>query len=219
MYPVVEKFISINGEGPLAGMLSAFIRLKGCNLHCNYCDTSWANESDCPALSLSAAELLAWLDKNQISRVTLTGGEPLLTANVDDLIRTLGEHGIAVEIETNGSVDLTPFSKIKVRPRFTMDYKCPDSGMEEFMKVSNFSVLSAKDSVKFVVSSERDLRCAKEIVEKYHLSEKCNVFLSPVFGRIEPKDIVAFMQEHHWNDVKLQLQLHKFIWPPEQRGV
>lgn len=218
-YPVAEKFVSINGEGPLAGMLAAFIRLKGCNLKCNYCDTMWANEADCPVCFLSAGDLIAWLKKEQLSRVTLTGGEPLLAPHVDVLIEELGRAGASVEIETNGSVDLTPFHKLTFRPSFTMDYKCPDSMMESFMLPDNFLLLKRNDTVKFVVSSTRDLFKAKEITSKFQLTKRCHVYLSPVFGRIEPKDIVLFMQEHHWNDVRMQLQMHKFIWPPEQRGV
>lgn len=218
-YPVVEKFVSINGEGPLCGMLAAFIRLKGCNLQCNYCDTAWANEASCPAKMLSAEELLFWLREEQISRVTLTGGEPLLAPHIDLLIEELGRAGAILEIETNGSVDLTPFHKLTFRPSFTMDYKCPDSGMEHFMLTDNFLLLRKNDTVKFVVSSIRDLSKAQNITEQFQLTKRCHVYLSPVFGRIDPKDIVSFMQEHHWNDVRLQLQLHKFIWPPEQRGV
>ena len=127
--------------------------------------------------------------------------------------------GMEVEIETNGSVDLTPFDKLSCRPSFTMDYKCPDSGMEGSMLPGNFSILSEQDTVKFVVSSLRDLDKAKEITEYYQLTSRCHVYLSAVFGRIEPKEIVSYMIDHHWNDVYLQLQMHKFIWPPQQRGV
>lgn len=218
-YPLVEKFISINGEGPKAGMLAAFIRLKGCNLQCNYCDTTWANVADCPCEETSAEELISWLKQEKISRVTLTGGEPLLTPDVDQLIENLGQAGALIEIETNGSIDLKPFDKLVHRPAFTMDYKCPGSGMESRMKTGNFSLLRKQDTVKFVVSDIRDLHCAYEITREYRLTDRCKVYLSPVFGRIDPKDIVTFMQEHHWNDVHLQLQLHKFIWDPAERGV
>lgn len=218
-YPVVEKFISINGEGTKAGMLSAFIRMKGCNLRCNYCDTAWANEPDCTCDFLSLTELLSWLGEADIKNVTLTGGEPLLTPDISLLIDAIGKAGMEVEIETNGSVDLSPFAGLSCRPSFTMDYKCPDSGMESAMLLSNFSILNEKDTVKFVVSSMSDLDKAKEITEHYQLTTKCHVYLSAVFGRIEPKEIVSYMTDHHWNDVYLQLQMHKFIWPPQQRGV
>ena len=169
-YPVVEKFISINGEGTKAGMLSAFIRMKGCNLCCNYCDTAWANVPNYPCENLSEAELLTWLKESQVKNVTLTGGEPLLTPDIASLIEAIGMAGMEVEIETNGSVDLTPFDKLSCRPSFTMDYKCPDSGMEGSMLPGNFSILSEQDTVKFVVSSLRDLDKAKEITEYYQLT-------------------------------------------------
>ena len=218
-YPVVEKFVSINGEGPKAGLISAFIRMKGCNLSCNYCDTSWANEENCPCTWFSTEDIIVWLTGEQVSCVTLTGGEPLLVPEISELISAIGSSGISVEIETNGSVFLEPFTHIEPRPAFTMDYKCPDSGMEGSMLPGNFSILSEQDTVKFVVSSLRDLDKAKEITEYYQLTSRCHVYLSAVFGRIEPKEIVSYMIDHHWNDVYLQLQMHKFIWPPQHRGV
>ena len=124
-YPVVEKFISINGEGQKAGELAAFIRMRGCNLSCNYCDTSWANTMDCPCEFLSTEELSTWLTEHKIKNVTLTGGEPLLTKGIDTFIEALGSSGFSVEIETNGSVALDCFHNLLHRPAFTMDYKCP----------------------------------------------------------------------------------------------
>lgn len=219
VYPLVEKFISINGEGPKAGMMSAFLRMKGCNLSCNYCDTSWANMPDCPCEMLSADALICWLKESGTVNVTLTGGEPLLIPNIDLLIEQMESAGFSVEIETNGSVSLAPFCQLSHRPSFTMDYKCPDSGMEQFMNLNNFSLLNEQDSVKFVVSSEKDLNRAEEITKKYHLSKRCRVYLSAVFGRMDPRTITEYMIRHQWNDVRLQLQMHKFIWPPQQRGV
>ena len=218
-YPVVEKFISINGEGQKAGELAAFIRMRGCNLSCNYCDTSWANTMDCPCEFLSTEELITWLTEHKIKNVTLTGGEPLLTKGIDTFIEALGSSGFSVEIETNGSVALDCFHNLLHRPAFTMDYKCPDSGMEQAMCTDNFSLLLSKDTVKFVVSSIADLEKARAVCTQYKIADHCPIFLSPVFGRIEPKEIVEYMIEHHWNEARLQLQMHKFIWPPEQRGV
>lgn len=218
-YPVVEKFVSINGEGQKAGLLSAFLRMKGCNLSCNYCDTSWANEADCPYQELSEEEILAWLAQSGVKNVTLTGGEPLLTKQIGRLIEMIGHAGFETEIETNGSISLAPYDTLSCRPAFTMDYKCPDSGMEQAMLPSNFSLLSSKDTIKFVVSSIRDLDRAREICEQYHLSERCPIYLSPVFGRINPADIVEYMIKNHWNEARIQLQMHKFIWPPDIRGV
>ena len=126
---VVEKFVSINGEGTRAGELAVFIRFKGCNLHCSYCDTKWANEAGCPYEEMTPGEICEFVKSIGITNVTLTGGEPLLQKDMGDLVRLLIENGNRVEIETNGSVDLRPFAEdILRRPVFTMDYKLPSSG-------------------------------------------------------------------------------------------
>ena len=218
-YPVVEKFISINGEGQKAGELAAFIRMRGCNLSCNYCDTSWANTMDCPCEFLSTEELITWLTEHKIKNVTLTGGEPLLTKGIDTFIEALGSSGFSVEIETNGSVPLQPFAEIPNGPSFTMDYKLPGSGMEKYMLPENFAVLRAQDTVKFVVKDYEDLCRARDVIREYDLTEKCHVYLSPVYGQIELEDIVNFMKDNRMNDVNMQLQMHKIIWDSEMRGV
>ena len=125
-YQVVEKFVSINGEGRRAGELAAFIRFKGCNLQCSYCDTSWANEPGCESERLTEEEILSWIRETGVKNVTLTGGEPLLRKGMEELIEAILEDPFRrVEIETNGSVDLKPYHILKKRPSFTMDYKAP----------------------------------------------------------------------------------------------
>ncbi len=219
MLSVVEKFVSINGEGKRAGELAAFIRFKGCNLNCSYCDTKWANQPDAPSISCSVAELAAWVKSTGVINVTLTGGEPLLQAEIAELTEALTAQGNRVELETNGSVSLEKLAGLKKRPAFTMDYKLPSSGMEGYMLTENFGLLTSGDSVKFVSGSISDLERAAEIIEKYSLSEKCSVYISPVFGEIDPSEIVGFMKDRGLNEVRLQLQLHKFIWEPTKRGV
>ena len=218
-WPVAEKFVSINGEGAHAGFPAAFIRFKGCNLSCSYCDTAWANAPDCPVTEEGEEDLLGWLSKQGVRRVTLTGGEPLLVKGAARLIEVLGRSGCRVEIETNGSIDIRPFSVIEPRPVFTLDYKCPGSGMEDHMLTSNYDCLADCDSVKFVITDRRDLDCAKRICDRYRLPDRCQVFLSASFTDIEPRDIVDYMISRGWQDVRLQLQMHKYIWPPEMRGV
>lgn len=219
-YQVVEKFVSINGEGRRAGELAAFIRFRGCNLRCSYCDTSWANEPECESESMTKEEILCWLRESGVRNVTLTGGEPLLREGMGELTEAILKDGFhRVEIETNGSVDLRPYSQQKKRPSFTMDYKTPDSGMEEKMLLSNLELLDSRDTLKFVVSSRQDLEKALEILEKYSLIGRTAVYFSPVFGRIQPVEIVDFLAEKKLNDVRLQIQLHKVIWDPQKRGV
>ena len=185
---VAEKFISINGEGTRAGELAVFVRFTGCNLRCSYCDTMWANEPGCPYEEMSPAQICEYVRSTGIKNVTLTGGEPLLQKDMDKLISLLiSKCGVRVEIETNGAVDLRPFAELpEGRPLFTMDYKLPSSGYEDRMIAENFSVLEKEDTVKFVSGSRADLERAGEIIEKYGLLDRCHVYFSPVFGRIEP---------------------------------
>ncbi len=219
-YPVAELFASINGESVRAGEPAVFVRFRGCNLACSYCDTKWANRPDCPVRMMTAEEIADYADRAGIADVTLTGGEPLMQKELDVLISRLTASGHRVELETNGSVSVEALSRLlEPRPVFTLDYKLPGSGMESAMLTENYRFLAKEDSVKFVSGSREDLERAAEIIERYRLTEKCSVFISPVFGKIDPADIVAFLLERRMNGVRLQLQLHKFIWDPEKRGV
>lgn len=219
-FQVVEKFVSINGEGTRAGELAVFIRMKGCNLNCAYCDTTWANQPDAPYTSMTTEEIVEYVKETNVYNVTLTGGEPLLRKGMEELITALlSIENISVEIETNGSVDLTPYTKLVKRPIFTMDYKLGASGMEEKMLHSNFALLSKEDTVKFVSGSLADMARARELIKQYGLLEKCHVYFSPVFGSIEPADMVDFLVKENLNKARIQLQLHKFIWDPNKRGV
>lgn len=216
---VVEKFVSINGEGTRAGELAVFIRFKGCNLRCSYCDTMWANEADCDDTEMSPEEIYSYIKSTGVKNVTLTGGEPLLQKEMNTLLEVLlSDKDLRVEIETNGAVNLEPFTG-EYRPVFTMDYKLPCSGQENAMKESNFAILGKEDTVKFVSGSKEDLYRAKEIIEKHDLLRRTHVYFSPVFGSIEPVEIVSFLMENCMNDARLQIQMHKVIWDPEERGV
>ena len=214
---VVEKFTSINGEGTRAGELAVFVRFKGCNLRCSYCDTMWANEPDCPYEEETPEEILNYVLGTGIRNVTLTGGEPLLQKDIRELIHLLLQAGLQVEIETNGAVDLSAFCE--ERPVFTMDYKLSCSGMEKSMCLDNFRILGKNDTVKFVVGCHDDLIKTKKIIDDYRLNGKCNLYISPVFGRIKLEDIVDFMKQNVMNNVNMQIQLHRVIWDPDKKGV
>jgi 7-carboxy-7-deazaguanine synthase len=219
-YKVVEKFVSINGEGPLAGQLAVFIRLQGCNLACSYCDTAWANTENAAFTLMSEYDLYRYIKETGIKNVTLTGGEPLLQPNIIDLLKLLtSDVDLGVEIETNGSIDITPFTRMDNPPVFTMDYKLPGSLMEASMLVSNFDLLTKKDTVKFVIGSLEDFNVARDIIHRHALVGKCKVYLSAVFGKIDLKDIVELMKVNNMNGVNLQLQMHKVIWNPSEKGV
>jgi len=219
-YKVVEKFVSINGEGPLAGQLAVFIRFQGCNLACSYCDTSWANTENATFTPKSEVDLYHYIKETGIKNVTLTGGEPLLQPDIIDLLTLLtSDLDLNVEIETNGSIDLSPFTQMSHPPAFTMDYKLPGSLMESNMLVSNFELLTKKDTVKFVIGSLEDFKVARDIIHRHVLVGKCKVYLSAVFGKIDLKDIVELMKVNNMNGVNLQLQMHKVIWNPNEKGV
>lgn len=225
-YKVVEKFISINGEGTNAGKLAAFIRMAGCNLRCSFCDTMWANEEEVSYMEETAEDIRRYIEKEEVRFVTLTGGEPLYREGVCELLGTLLEiPKLTIEIETNGSMSLLEVHQFREtknavdRILFTMDYKLPGSEMEKYMNLENFEYLRQQDTVKFVTGSKEDLERMKDIVKKYQLGKHCNIYISPVFGKIKPEEMVEYMINEKLNDVTMQLQMHKFIWDPDKRGV
>jgi 7-carboxy-7-deazaguanine synthase len=220
-FSVAEWFVSINGEGTRAGELAVFIRLCGCNLHCSYCDTLWANQKDTPHTQKTAEQLRQLVLETGVRNVTLTGGEPLLHPHVDALLACLlQDDALRVEVETNGSIPIAPFTHTPRRAAFTLDYKLPSSGMEAQMCLEeNLAALQPEDCIKFVAGSMADLQRGAQLIRQYALCSRCHVYFSPVFGQIAPAEMVAFMKQEHLNDVRLQLQLHKLIWHPDQRGV
>lgn len=219
-FHVVEHFISINGEGRKAGQLAHFIRFTGCNLNCKYCDTKWANEPNTIYEVYDKQGIYKLIKEAGVKNVTLTGGEPLLQNHILELLYLMIEDkDFRIEIETNGSIDIRPFM-ISNNITFTLDYKLSVSGMEDKMCLTNYENIRAVDTVKFVVGSIEDMLRSKEIIESYGLIQKgCGIYLSPCFGEIDPKEMVEFLVKYKMNDVNIQLQLHKFIWNPDKRGV
>lgn len=219
-YKVVEKFVSINGEGVFAGQVAVFIRFQGCNLSCSFCDTSWANAETAIYVDMNEQQIYEYIKETGVKNVTLTGGEPLLVPDIIVLLKLLAaDEFLHIEIETNGSIGLEDFVKINNPPAFTMDYKLPGSLMEANMLVSNFGLLQEKDTVKFVVGSMEDLNRAKEVLDEYNLINRCHVYVSPVFGKINLEEIVEYLIQNRMNGVTMQLQMHKVIWDPNKRGV
>lgn len=218
---VVEIFNSIDGEGARTGMLATFIRLYGCNLNCSYCDTCYATKGD-EYKVMSVEDILEALkDIRAYRNITLTGGEPLIHPGVNKLIMRLIEEGYNVNVETNGTV--IPQFREPDMPHYipqllyTMDYKLSGSGQKEKMSMSAINSLHNFDVLKFVVSSVKDMEEALEVMDQM-TSRPC-IYFSPVFGEIDPKEIVEFMQKHRLETARVQIQLHKIIWNPEERGV
>lgn len=219
---VVEIFQSIEGEGIRAGFPAIFIRLFGCNLHCSYCDTRYGCEGEDYTV-MSVQEIISYCKKNFVcSRVTVTGGEPLIHPGIELLLDRLTFAGYEVNVETNGTklpIHIEGEGSVS-RPGsvfYTMDYKCPSSGMSNEMDIGALLLLESGDVLKFVVGSKEDLDEALEVYEM--LDTKAHVFFSPVFGQIEPKEIVDYLLKHKMDDCRAQVQLHKVIWSPDKRGV
>lgn len=199
------------------GELACFIRLSGCNLRCSYCDTKYALENN-SGEELSIEKIIEKVDKIGFKNITITGGEPLIHKDIDELISKLLNKGYNINIETNGSIDIKNYLG---KCLITMDYKCPSSLMEKSMNLSNLEKLTENDVLKFVIN-EKDFNAVKKILKKYDL--KCYVYLSPIFGDIDLKKIVEFMKECNsqsinMQKVRMQVQLHKIVWKPDERGV
>lgn len=214
---VVEKFVSINGEGLRSGELAVFIRFANCNLRCSYCDTKYSFINPIYTEE-SIDELVEYVKSTGVKNVTLTGGEPLIQNEIKELMIELSNIGNRIEIETNGSINIAPYLNIP-NVTFTLDYKLKGSGMEKYMDLTNYDLLRKNDVIKFVVSDYDDLEKTKEIIKKYDLINKANCLISPVWGRIEFEEIVKFLKDNKLNDVKMQLQIHKIIWDKDKRGV
>ena len=231
--PIAERFVSINGEGLRAGQLSAFIRFAGCSLACSYCDTAWARDASAAAERLTVEELVEWAFAQPTACITLTGGEPLEQPLLPDLVNALlsheADHPRTIEIETNGAHDVADLVALRERKpaserpwnrlSITLDCKLPSSGMASAMAPERFAALGADDAVKFVCGDEEDVRAAKSIIDEQGLTLRTNVLLSPVFGKMAPAAMVDFMKANAMMRERLQLQLHKVIWPGAEKGV
>jgi 7-carboxy-7-deazaguanine synthase len=220
---VNEIFTSIDGEGIRQGYLCSFVRLYGCNLKCNYCDTRYACEGG-KYTEMTVSQIVSKLNEYHVRNITVTGGEPLLAPEIKQLVAVLAADGYRINIETNGSVDYSGIwtdeerKQLGKRLFLTVDYKLPDSGMVRMMKHNCFERLQSDDVLKFVVQSRNDLLAMKDFL--MHNPQICtHVYVSPVFGKISPREIVEFMQEFNLVDIRIQLQIHKFIWDPATRGV
>lgn len=218
-FSLAERFVSINGESRNAGFLAVFLRFSQCNLRCTYCDTAWANEETCPREDYSLEEILDYVKGTGARHITVTGGEPLLQDHVEVLLNALTEEGYTVEVETNGSVDLAPFIASCPETSFTMDYKMPSSAMEQKMYRGNLSVLRPSDTLKLVCGTLEDLNRGKKLMETEALHPELPIYLSPVFGELTGAEMVQYMIDEKITRWRMQLQMHKYIWPPEQRGV
>ena len=208
-----EIYHSIQGESTWAGEPCVFVRLTFCDLRCTYCDTEYAFYE---GKKQPLPEIVDAVMKFACPLVEVTGGEPLLQKNVLPLMTMLADAGQTVLLETSGAHDI---SGVDARVHRIMDLKTPGSGEVERNLWSNIDHLASRDEVKFVIGSREDYEWSREKTARFNLTERCRaVLFSPIFGRIDPREIVEWILADRLQ-VRFQLQMHKFIWPPKQRGV
>lgn len=212
MLKVNEIFFSIQGEGERSGWPCIFIRLSFCNLRCSWCDSEYTFYE---GFDQSIEQVMDTIAGYPCKLVEVTGGEPLVQEECIPLLKTLCDAGYEVMLETSGSLDISP---VDSRVRRIMDLKCPGSGMASRNRMENLKELKGTDELKFVVTDRLDYEWAKDLILKHDLTEVCPVSFSPVWDQIEFADLAEWILDDGL-PVKMQLQIHKFIWDPQARGV
>ncbi len=216
-----EIFYSIQGEGVLTGAPTIFIRTTGCNLRCRWCDTEYAfYEGEEMEIEEILERIKGLSSETGCRRVCLTGGEPLIQGDAQNLSRRILEAGYHLTLETNGSIPLSPFIRgIQNMQRknllISMDIKCPSSGEEGKMRFDNIPLLTPMDQLKFVVLDRKDLSYAFDVIRGYKIA--CPVIIQPVFSDDRPAQEIAGLAEAFLHtlppgDIRFMLQIHKFIW-------
>ncbi|HEX9655489.1 MAG TPA: 7-carboxy-7-deazaguanine synthase QueE [Bacteroidota bacterium] len=207
-----EIFHSIQGESSYMGLPCVFVRLTYCNLRCSYCDTEYAFHE---GTSMSIESIIEKVKEYKCRLVEITGGEPLAQDNVHDLMSRLCDLDFEVLLETGGSLDI---SRVDGRVERIMDIKTPSSGMEKKNLWENILHLKVTDEIKFVVGDRNDFEWAVQTIRQHQLEDRCPVLFSPVFGELSPRELSGWILEEGLN-ARFQLQMHKYIWEPEARGV
>jgi len=210
---VNEIFYSIQGESTRAGRPCVFVRLTACDLRCTWCDTPYAFDE---GKKRSIDDVVAEVERYDCPLVEITGGEPLLQEDVYPLMERLMAQGRTVMLETGGHhpIDRVPHDVVKI-----VDVKCPGSGESSKNEWRNLEALAPHDEVKFVVNDRADYEFARDVVRKYDLPSRCAaVLMSPVHGVLDPRLLSEWILADHL-PARLQMQLHKFIWSPDTRGV
>ena len=210
---ITEIFYSIQGESVFNGRPCVFVRLSGCNLRCSYCDTRYAYENG-PKISLT--DIYTEVAQYNCQLVEITGGEPLIQQDTSELIHHLIENGFEVMLETNGTFDT---GEIDIRCMKIVDIKCPSSNESDKNNFINLKRLAEKDQIKFVIGTREDFDYAKSILEIHRPELPAgNILFSPVFPVLSAEKLAKWILEDNLN-VRLQLQIHKLVWPDKDRGV
>ena len=208
-----EIYRSLQGESTYAGLPCVFLRTSVCDLRCSWCDTPHAFTQ---GERLPRAVVLERLLAFDVPLVEVTGGEPLLQAEVLPLMTDLADAGRTVLLETSGAHDIAPVDR---RVHIIMDLKCPDSGESHRNRWANLDVLKPTDEIKFVIATRRDWEWAAETIRDHRLQDRAQVLVSTVFGDATPLDLANWLLESRFPRVRMQLQMHKYIWDPKARGV
>ena len=209
---ITEIFHSIQGESSYAGLPCVFVRLTGCPLRCTWCDSEYTFHG---GTDLSLDDVMSRIDAWGSRLVEVTGGEPLHQPDSFRLIERLCEKGYTVLVETSGAVDITPVDQ---RAHVILDVKCPGSGMMDRMDWKNLSRITGNDEVKFVLKDRADYDWAVSILRQYDLQNRCTVLFGPVFGELDLRQLAEWILADGLR-VRFQMQLHKYIWSPDMRGV
>jgi len=211
---ITEIYASIQGESLYSGHPCTFIRTTGCPLRCRWCDTTYSFKD---GQSMTIDQIVEEVAKHNIDIVELTGGEPLAEKNTLPLMNRLLEKGYHVLIETSGHL---PIKEIDKRVHIIMDVKCPGSNMVHKNALDNLNHLKPSDEVKFVLSSKDDFEWARNFIESNNLTRKAQLSLSPAWGLVKPHKLVEWMLDSQPEmKVRLNLQIHKYIWSPKLKGV
>jgi 7-carboxy-7-deazaguanine synthase len=207
-----EIFFSIQGESSYAGVPMVFVRLAGCDLRCSYCDTQYAySESE----QMSIEAIIHKVESYNCAYVEITGGEPLLQKNVYLLIDELVEKHYRLLMETGGHLDV---SRVNKKVKKIVDIKCPASGEADKVRWENLPLLTPNDELKFVIADRDDYLWAKDVIRQNKKYMQRTILFSPVFGKQNSEELVNWILEDRL-PVRFQLQLHKYIWPADKRGV
>jgi 7-carboxy-7-deazaguanine synthase len=212
MLKINEIFYSIQGESSYVGFPTVFVRTSGCNLRCSYCDTTYAYYS---GKTMALEAVISEVETHGARYVCVTGGEPLLQKETLPLMNQLCDRGLQVSLETSGSLDC---SGVDPRVKKIIDVKTPDSGAADSFLETNLQFADVNSEFKFVICSEADFIWAENFSRKHNLFERSHVLYSPAFRRIDEKWLAKkILSERSF--ARLQLQLHKYIWSPHDRGV
>ena len=207
-----EIYYSVQGESTHAGRPCIFIRLTYCNLRCSYCDTEYAFYD---GKDMEITNIVSEIKRWDCNLVEVTGGEPLFQDECIDLLNELVNSNYEVMLETGGSLSISDVPKKVVK---IVDFKCPSSGMVKKNLWSIVDDLQAHDEVKFVIGNREDFDWAKDRITEYSMDKICTLLFSPTFGEINPQQIVEWILAENL-PVRMQLQMHKMIWSPEEKGV